>query len=113
MHDLIDRARPGEEIEVTGIYRHGQDSSLNARHGFPVFSTLIEANYVQKREDKFSQYHLTEEDKAAILRLASDPAVVRRITSSIAPSIYGHDTVKVLLALNFAGALFAKSSSPT
>lgn len=31
LNDLIDCARPGEEVEVTGIYQHGYDSSLNAQ----------------------------------------------------------------------------------
>ena len=48
--DLIDSARPGEEIEVTGIYRNNFDASLNHLHGFPVFATLIEANFISKKE---------------------------------------------------------------
>lgn len=47
LHDLIDCARPGEEVEVTGIYCSGYDAQLNARSGFPVFSTHIEANWVR------------------------------------------------------------------
>lgn len=35
LNDLIDCARPGEEVEVTGIYQHGYDSSLNAQACFP------------------------------------------------------------------------------
>ena len=31
LNDLIDCARPGEEVEVTGVYQHGYDSSLNAQ----------------------------------------------------------------------------------
>ena len=41
--DLIDIARPGEEVEITGIYTHMFDYSLNVKHGFPIFSTVIEA----------------------------------------------------------------------
>ena len=48
--DLIDQVRPGEEIEVTGIYLTKFDSGLNRKTGFPVFSTYIEANNVQKKE---------------------------------------------------------------
>ena len=44
--DLIDIARPGEEIEVTGTYTTQFDCNLNAKTGFPVFATLIEANHV-------------------------------------------------------------------
>ena len=56
LHDLIDRAKPGEEIEVTGIYMHGLDPMAASRggSGFPVFSTLIEANHIAKRDDMFS-----------------------------------------------------------
>lgn len=46
MWDLIDSARPGEEVEVTGTYRHNFDEHLNKTHGFPVFATLIEANCI-------------------------------------------------------------------
>jgi DNA replication licensing factor MCM2 len=44
--DLIDSAKPGEEIEVTGIYRNNYDAALNNKNGFPVFATILEANYV-------------------------------------------------------------------
>ena len=47
--DLIDRARPGEEIEVTGAYvNEVYEQGLNNRHGFPVFSTRIIANHIVK-----------------------------------------------------------------
>ena len=57
--DLVDSVKPGDEIEITGIYRNNFDLGLNVRHGFPIFSTLIEANYIEKRADKFSQFALT------------------------------------------------------
>ena len=85
LHDLIDCARPGEEIQVTGetcpqrhmhalkskdraagssmsllhtkqqrrnhrhagVYTNTYDASLNVKNGFPVFSTLVEANHIQ------------------------------------------------------------------
>ena len=37
--DLIDCARPGEEIDVTGIYVHNQHTLSKDKTGFPVFST--------------------------------------------------------------------------
>lgn len=49
--DLIDAARPGEEVEVTGIYVNSYDASLNSRQGFPVFSTAIEANNIVRKSD--------------------------------------------------------------
>jgi DNA replication licensing factor MCM2 len=46
--DLIDIARPGEEIEVTGIYMHSQRGESADKSGFPVFGTVIEANCILK-----------------------------------------------------------------
>ena len=73
--DLIDIARPGEEIEVTGIYMHSQENSISRdRSGFPVFSTIIEANSIQKK-DNTSNCGLSEEDKRRIRELGGDPMV--------------------------------------
>ena len=49
MNDLIDRARPGEEIEVTGVYQHSYDFALTQKSGFPVFHTHIAANHILKQ----------------------------------------------------------------
>ncbi|KAJ2383722.1 MCM DNA helicase complex subunit, partial [Coemansia sp. RSA 2559] len=103
--DLIDCAKPGEEIEVTGIYAHTLDVALNSRQGFPVFSTVIEANHVSKRSDEFATVRLTEDDKRTIRTLARDENIGKRIVKSIAPSIYGHEQIKTALALALFGGV--------
>ncbi|KAH0872017.1 hypothetical protein HID58_069379, partial [Brassica napus] len=103
LNDLIDCARPGEEIEVTGIYTNNFDLSLNTKNGFPVFATVVEANYVTKKQDLFSAYKLTQEDKTQIEELSKDPRIVERIIKSIAPSIYGHEDIKTAIALAMFG----------
>lgn len=105
LHDLIDCARPGEEVEVTGIYCSGYDTQLNAKNGFPVFSTHIEANYISKSTDAWNVYKLTDEDRQRITALAADPRISVRIAKSIAPSIYGHDNIKMALALALFGGV--------
>lgn len=54
---------------------HSYDAGLNVKNGFPVFSTCLEANYIKKREDVYSLYSLTDEDKVSILELARDPRI--------------------------------------
>jgi len=103
--DLIDISRPGEEIEVAGVYEHTFDSSLTLKSGFPVFSTFINANHVTKREDASSASHLTEGDIRRILELGRDPKIGERIVKSIAPSIYGNDFCKMALALSLFGGV--------
>jgi DNA replication licensing factor MCM2 len=48
---------------------------MNARNGFPVFSTHIEANYVSKATDAWNVYKLTDEDRQEIMKMANDPAI--------------------------------------
>jgi len=103
--DLIDSAKPGDEVEVTGIYRNNFDTSLNVKNGFPVFSTVLEANHVNKKEDLFASFRLTEDDEKAIRALARDERIGKRIIKSMAPSIYGHDDIKTAVALSLFGGV--------
>lgn len=61
-HDLVDTARPGDEVEVTGIYINRFDYFANVKHGFPVFTTVIEANFIRRYGDE-DVVDLTDEDK--------------------------------------------------
>lgn len=103
LNDLIDCARPGEEIEVTGVYRHNVDPSINITNGFPVFATVIEANYIRKMEDAHADMELTDDNIAEIRHLSKDPRISERIFASIAPSIYGHSNIKRAIALALFG----------
>jgi len=58
-----------------GIFVYGYDASLNVRNSFPVFSTHIEANYIARKEDVYSLYSLTDDDKKAIELLKKDPRI--------------------------------------
>ena len=90
---------------MTGIYRNNFDASLNTKNGFPVFSTVLEANHINKKEDLFAAVRLTEEDVKQIRTMGKDERIVKRIVKSIAPSIYGHDDIKTALALSLFGGV--------
>lgn len=103
--DLIDRAKPGEEIEVTGVYRNNYDAQLNNKNGFPVFATILEANNVVKSHDQLAGFKLTEEDEQQIRTLSRDPQIIDKIVNSMAPSIYGHTDIKTAVALSLFGGV--------
>ena len=103
--DLIDKAKPGDEIEVTGIYRNNYDAQLNNRNGFPVFATILEANHVVKSHDQLAGFRLTEQDEREIRALSKDPRIVDKIIASMAPSIYGHTDIKTAIALSLFGGV--------
>ena len=49
--DNVDLARPGDEVEVVGIFDNKYDCSLNVKQGFPLFSTMIEVIFISKVND--------------------------------------------------------------
>ena len=104
LNDLIDLARPGDEIDVTGIYVNSFDASqIKQRNGFPVFSTHVEVNHILRKGDAFATQNLTDDDKHAIRELSQDPRIVQRIINSIAPSIHGHENIKTGIAMAIFG----------
>ncbi|KAK2182088.1 hypothetical protein NP493_367g01023 [Ridgeia piscesae] len=103
LDDLADTCKPGDEIELTGVYHNNYDGSLNTANGFPVFATVIQANHIAKQDDKMAVASLTDDDVKAIIRLSKDERIGERIFATMAPSIYGHDGIKRALALTLFG----------
>uniref|UniRef100_A0A667XLG5 DNA replication licensing factor MCM2 n=1 Tax=Myripristis murdjan TaxID=586833 RepID=A0A667XLG5_9TELE len=101
--DLVDSCKPGDEIELTGIYHNNYDGSLNMANGFPVFATVILANHIARRDEGVAMAELTDEDVKAIVALSKDERIGERIFASIGPSIYGHEDIKRALALSLFG----------
>ncbi|CAK8687787.1 unnamed protein product [Clavelina lepadiformis] len=103
--DLVDICHPGDEIEITGVYSNNYEGSLNTKNGFPVFSTVIMANYIERNDDKMAVSALTDEDVKTVVALSKDERIGERIIHSIAPSIYGHDYIKHAIALAMFGGV--------
>lgn len=109
--DLVDIAKPGEEIELIGIYKNSYDGVLNAKNGFPVFATVIEANSIKRREggsgndDSSSPYQITLEEERTFRSMSAQPDIISKIISSMAPSIYGHKYIKSAIAVALFGGV--------
>lgn len=104
--DLIDKVKPGDMIVVCGVYRHIYDGKLNRRVGFPVFSTLIVANYVARVSDVF--FNFTADDSAAMTRLAtslSGDELDSLFLKAMAPSIHGMQVVKQAILMALVGGI--------
>ncbi|RNA02460.1 DNA replication licensing factor mcm2, partial [Brachionus plicatilis] len=101
--DLCDSCKPGDEVDITGIYYNNYDGSLNTQNGFPVFATVLQANFITKKEDKLSFNTLSDEDVKAVVELSKDEKIANRIFASIAPSIYGHEDIKRAISLLLFG----------
>jgi len=103
--DLCDGVRPGEQVQIAGIYRNVLDVGINVANGFPVFSTVIEANNVLKERDFMAKFSLSDEEKEFFSNTISKRPDLERvlIDEVVAPSIYGHDYIKQALLYSLVG----------
>lgn len=100
--DLVDTVRPGDELELIGIYRCLHDTATNARTCFPVYRTDIQAVHINRKGD-LKLIQISDDQQKNILDLAKSPQIRERFISSMAPSIYGMWHVKTAIALSIMG----------
>lgn len=103
-YDLIDCVRPGDKIELTGVYKNTFSSAVN-RTGAPTFYTCIEAVSLVKKEDEASVISITPEDETEIKKLSKMEDISNIIIKSIAPSIHGHYHAKRAIAMAVFGGV--------
>ncbi|MBU0760492.1 MAG: AAA family ATPase [Nanoarchaeota archaeon] len=112
--DLVDvkmekKTTPGSRVKIYGILKEVamplQTGSISTR-----FDIALEANNTISMEETFDELEMSDEDVTQIQELAADPNIFKRLSESIAPSIYGYSQIKqaVLLQL-FSGVKKKKS----
>jgi len=107
--DLVDpkmeeRTTPGSKIKVYGVLKEVpiplQTGAISTR-----FDIAIEANNVIPLEESFEDLNVSEEETKQILELAADPNLYKRLSTSIAKSVYGMDSIKEALILQLFGGV--------
>ena len=103
-NDLVDIARPGDEVEISGIFKSKYDLSTNVKNSFPIFNTYLEANCVKRLND-IDVEEITDEDKIEMRKLGKKSNIAKIIINSIAPSIYGNEFIKKAIAVALFGGV--------
>ena len=105
--DLVDRVKPGDRIQLVGIYR--SLGNRNAGQGSATFRTLILANNVIMLSSKsgggIAQAAITDTDIRNINKISKKKNVFELLSQSLAPSIYGHDHIKKAILLMLLGGM--------
>lgn len=103
--DLVDRVKPGDRIQLVGIYRSlGNRNTSNASS---TFRTLLLANNIIQLSSKsgggIAQATITDTDIRNINKIAKNKKVFDLLSQSLAPSIYGHNFIKKAILLMLLG----------
>ena len=105
--DLVDKVKPGDRIQLVGIYR--SLGNRNAGTGSATFRTLILANNVIALSSKsgggIAQAIITDTDIREINKISKRKNVFELLSQSLAPSIYGHDHIKKAILLMLLGGM--------
>ncbi|KAI9762058.1 MAG: hypothetical protein M4579_000694 [Chaenotheca gracillima] len=105
--DLVDRVKPGDRIQLVGVYR--SLGNRNASSGSAIFRTLILANNVillsSKSGGGIAQAAITDTDVRNINKVSKKKNVFELLSQSLAPSIYGHDHIKKAILLMLLGGM--------
>ena len=98
------KTNPGTKVNVVGILKE-IPITLRSGEQSTRFELMIEANFVERVEEDFGDLAVEKKEVAEIKELASDPKIYEKLTTSIAPTIYGHERVKEALALQLFGGV--------
>tara|TARA_Y100000034_G_scaffold14075_1_gene14719 strand:+ start:26740 stop:28758 length:2019 start_codon:yes stop_codon:yes gene_type:complete len=98
------KTNPGSKIMINGIIK---EVPITLRSGSQStrFDLLIEANYVEAMQEDFYQIHISKEEEKIILELSKDSKIVKKLITSVAPSIYGYERIKEALLLQLVGGV--------
>ncbi|MEM4718103.1 MAG: minichromosome maintenance protein MCM [Desulfurococcaceae archaeon] len=102
--DIVDSARPGDRVVVTGILKvEPLIGSPDRRFSRSIYSFYIDVNHIEVQEKVLEEIVITKEDEERIQDLARDPWIREKIINSIAPGIYGYWDIKEAIALLLFG----------
>ena len=88
--------KAGDVVDVTGEFRVEPRKIRGKADGFEF---LIDIHNITPVDDAFEDYRLTETDKEMIIELSQRPDIYQLLCNSLAPEVYGYDTVKEGLLL--------------
>ena len=101
--DLVNRARPGDRLTLTGIIRTEAQFSRGTDK-LTIFRTLIDGNNIDIEAKGPEDIVLSREDEEQIKDIAKNDDAYELLIKSIAPAVHGLDTQKEAILLMLIGA---------
>jgi len=109
--DLVDNARPGDRIILTGIVRIEQESLIGVRSTSGLYRLRIDGNNVEflggrgsKTSRKTEREEISPEEEKLIKALGKNQDIYQRLIDSFAPHIQGHSIIKEAILLLVVGS---------
>ncbi len=92
------KTTPGSKIRIYGVVKE-IPIALKTGTQSVRYDLIIDTNYIESLEERFEEINIDEEEEKSILDLSKDSRIFEKLVNTIAPSIYGHEDVKLALLL--------------
>lgn len=109
--DLVDYARPGDRVILTGIVRIEQEQITGTRVHSGLHRLRIEGNNIEflggrgtKNSRRSEREEISPEEEKIIKSLARTPDIYERLVNSFAPHIQGQSLIKESILLLIVGS---------
>ncbi|RLG03029.1 MAG: hypothetical protein DRN54_03565, partial [Thaumarchaeota archaeon] len=100
--DIVDVARPGDRVIVTGVLRTIQDRETDSLR--KTSKMYLEAVSIETASKEPESLVITPEEEKLFREMARDPEIHKKLVESIAPSLYGLEHIKkAVMLLLFGG----------
>jgi len=111
LQDLVDNARPGDRIILTGIVRIEQEHIPSMRGKSGIYRLRIQGNNIEflggrgtKTSRSTEREEISTEEEKIIKSLAKNADIYERLIASFAPHISGQDIIKEAILLLIVGS---------
>jgi len=103
-HDLVDKARPGDRVKITGIFKTFVNENSRGKKS-TLFTPYLRILSIEGKNAEEEDLNISPEDEKEYRRLAAKPSIQELIAKSVAPSILGLDHLKMAAALSLFGGV--------
>ncbi len=111
LQDLVDNARPGDRVILTGIVRIEQEHIPSMRGKTGIYRLRIQGNNIEflggrgnKASRSTEREEISPDEEKIIKSLARNPDIYERLVASFAPHVHGHDIIKESVLLLIVGS---------
>lgn len=102
-YDLVDKIKPGDRVQIVGVYRALSSAMSGQRSTSGVFPTVVLVNDVRILGRDSHGLVFTPNDVRTIRSLSKRSDILDVLGRSVCPSIHGHEVIKRALALQLLG----------
>jgi len=99
--DMVNKVAAGDKTRFIGVLRLVPPQKDKKT----VYGRYLDVNSLEETAKEFSEVDVSKEEEAEIKRLSKNPQIYEMLAQSVAPAIYGHDTVKLSIALQLFGGV--------